>query len=159
MNAPRDSQEIKVVVFNVGARSFAIRIDHVKEIQKYQTPVRVPDSPSWLAGVLDIDGHVFPVVSLHQRFHVDESEAQGASHLINLELTRGEMAFTTDEVTAIRTLQSDDIRHLTQVSTEMENPLLEGAVTIGDELVLLIDPERVVDLEVAFRASDALPNE
>lgn len=139
-------EEIKVVIFHVGQRLFAIPIEYVREILPYQDPISVPDSPDWLAGVIDLAGRVLPVVSLHERF--DESMDEDERHLIRLQFDdqRG-AAFTTDAVTAIRVLEDEAIRDVDQLSGEMQTPLLWGAARVDNQLVLVINPEKVVDVD------------
>ena len=138
------SEEMTVVIFDLGDRQFAIRIDYVREILEYREPVAVPDTPEWLAGILDIAGDVLPVVSLHSRFEAEETDAK--RHLINLTTEEGDMIFTADDVTAIRALNGDWVRPVEGASGERGADFLEGAVVLDKDLVLVVDPRKVVDM-------------
>ncbi len=145
-------EEIKVVVFDVGERQFGIRIDYVREILEHRDPTAVPDAPAWLAGILDVAGEVLPVISLHKRLDAERRDAR--RHLINLTTSDGDMVFTADEVNAIRVLRDDQIRPVEHFAEEKNDHFLEGAVSLEGKIILLIDPRKIVDMEVVERATE-----
>ena len=153
MNHDADvEKEIKVVVFEVGDRVFAIRIDYVREILEHRDLTVVPDAPTWLAGILEISEAVLPVVSLHKRFGAKERDTH--RHLINLTTPDGDMIFTADDVTAIRMLSPDQIKPVEKFGEQEGAHFLEGAVSLDGELVLIIDPRRVVDMQILQEARE-----
>ncbi len=147
--------EIKVVVFDLGDRVFAIRIDYVREILEHRDPTVVPDEPSWLAGILELSEAVLPVVSLHRRFGAEERDTR--RHLIHLTTPEGDMIFTADDVTAIRMVTPDQIKSVDKFGEQEGAHFLEGAVSLDGDLVLIIDPRRVVDMKVLQEAQDKAP--
>ncbi len=63
-----------MIVFRLGDERFALDIDKVLEVTETQIPVRVPKSPQFVLGLVNIRGNVIPVLSLKRRLGISGDE-------------------------------------------------------------------------------------
>ncbi len=145
-------EEVKVILFRLDGQILGLRIAHVREVMKYQSPTPVPDSPGWVVGVLNVSGRILPVASLSSCLYGRPHNDKNTSHLLNIEVDGQEVALTADEVTAIRTFSSDLITDPAGLASGMCSALLEGIIRPQSEdegeVILMIDPEKVADFDL-----------
>ncbi|MFZ1404781.1 MAG: chemotaxis protein CheW, partial [Anaerolineae bacterium] len=58
---------VQLVVFEVGQRAYALRVEQVIEVLRMVAIAPLPDTPPWLAGMLNFRGQVIPVMDLRTR--------------------------------------------------------------------------------------------
>src|SRR3954471_9409144 len=59
---------VQYLMFNLGGETFATPIQYIREIIEYQTMTKVPLTPAFLSGVINLRGSVVPVLDLSARF-------------------------------------------------------------------------------------------
>ena len=62
---------MKVIVFQLMDMEYAINVDVVQSIEKVLSITRVPKTPSYVKGVINLRGIVTPIVDLRERFGLD----------------------------------------------------------------------------------------
>jgi len=72
----RDSKQthaelLQVVSFHIGEEEFGLDILRVQEIIRLQELTRVPNSPKYLDGVMNLRGKIIPVIALRKRFGLE----------------------------------------------------------------------------------------
>ena len=72
----------KVIVFQLKDEEFAVSVDQVGYIEPLQTITRVPQTASFVKGVINLRGVVTPVIDLRLRFGIEETEHTDATRII-----------------------------------------------------------------------------
>ncbi len=150
--------ELRVIIFRLADRLFGMKIDYVREVLEYREPTSVPNSPAWLAGVLSINYRILPVASMAHCLQIEQNGKQHlAGHLLTIEVSGQEMALTADEVTAIRTFNTSEVTKPDTFTVNGSLSLLDGIIREDgneDVLILLVNPENLVDSEMMRQAVD-----
>ena len=60
----------RFVTFRLGADLYALRVENVERVLRYEPPRRVPGAPAGVEGILDVDGRVIPMIDLRRRLDV-----------------------------------------------------------------------------------------
>ncbi|HAF17047.1 MAG TPA: chemotaxis protein CheW, partial [Peptococcaceae bacterium] len=61
-------QEIQLVIFRLGVEEYGVPITQVQEINLLSKPTKIPNSPVFLEGVINLRGRIIPGVDLKKRF-------------------------------------------------------------------------------------------
>ena len=77
-----NQKEMKVIVFQLMDKEYAIGVDTVQSIEKLLSITRVPKTPSYVKGVLNLRGVVTPIVDLRERFGLDNKEMDDNTRII-----------------------------------------------------------------------------
>jgi purine-binding chemotaxis protein CheW len=72
--------------FQLGEELFAIEVSKVREVLEYTTITRVPGSPDYMKGVINVRGSVIPVMDLKKRLNIAESDAGINTRIVIMEL-------------------------------------------------------------------------
>ena len=66
--------EMQLVVFDLTTESYGVDIGAVREIIRLQEITRVPKTPTFVEGVINLRGKVIPVLDLRKRFSLNVGE-------------------------------------------------------------------------------------
>ena len=124
------------VRLRVGEESYALPVEHVLEVAELGEVTAVPGSQRAVLGVRNLRGQILPIVDLATVFGIRGS---GNPQRVLVAEAKGQRAgFAIDDVS--------DIEQLPSSVDEAESDLLQGAVLTNDELVGVVDVERLFDL-------------
>lgn len=130
--------EKQYVVFELGQEEFGIDIMKVKEIIPYKEPTHIPNSPSFVEGVLNYRGVVIPIINLKKRFNMEISENNKETRIIVISLDDKEIGFIVDQASQTLRLDESDIDPTPDVIPEINRRFITGVGKIDDKRLLII---------------------
>lgn len=136
---------IQMVTFKSGSEEYAIDIQLVKEIIRPPAFTRVPKSPDYIKGVINLRGNIVPVISLSKRLDDMESELTEESRIIILTVDDIIFGIIVDSVTEVNYLEEEDIETPELVST-VDARFVNGVGKIDDRLLILLNLPEIIDM-------------
>jgi purine-binding chemotaxis protein CheW len=138
----------QLVIFRLGDQEYGLPIHAVDEIARPPDHItRLPKSPDFIDGVMNLRGIVVPIVDLRRRFEVaSKSHSASAQRILVLAVGGGKTGFMVDAVSEVMKLPADAIRPAPEVSAEQMR--LIGRVANLDaqgRMILLVDPAQLLD--------------
>jgi purine-binding chemotaxis protein CheW len=134
---------LQIVSFRVGAEEFGLDILRVQEIIRHQHLTRVPNSPEFVDGVINLRGKVIPVVALRKRFGITEEPADGQARIVVLEIKNAILGFIVDSVPEVVRICSVAVLPPPRLGT-VEREYVSGVVKLDDRLLILLDVDRIL---------------
>lgn len=131
--------EVKFVVFKLGKEEYGINIMQVQEIVPYEEPVKVPNAPAFVEGVMNLRGNVIPVISLKKRFGIPVQEINDNTRLIVINVGSKPIAFIVDDASEVLTLNEADIQETPEVISNAGRKYVAGIGKHGDRLIIILD--------------------
>jgi purine-binding chemotaxis protein CheW len=139
--------EQQYVVFRLMGQSYGAPISTVREVN-YLTPVtRLPNTPPYVEGVIDLRGEILPVVDLRKRLGLPLREEGTEARLMILNLNGRSAALVVDGVDQVFTLNTDSIVPPDAHTTLPGQDFVDGVVRIAEALVVLLDLAALMDEE------------
>lgn len=159
-----DQDLLQLVSFVVGAEEYAIPILAVQEINRMMSITRVPQSPPFVEGVINLRGKVIPVVDLRKRFGMTVSEATGDERIIVVEI-QGQtearvIGFTVDKVNRVLRIGSEIVEPAPAMACGADSEYVQGVGKLDEGLLILLSLERLFsaqELELANAAAGNAP--
>ncbi|HWI63786.1 MAG TPA: chemotaxis protein CheW [Symbiobacteriaceae bacterium] len=137
--------EQQYVVFRLMGQLFGAAIDVVREVN-YLTPVtRLPNTPEFVEGVIDLRGEVLPVIDLRKRLHLPPREADAEARLMVLNLGERAAALIVDGVDQVLTLNTDQIVPPDARVVVAGRDYVTGVARTGETLVVILDLARLMN--------------
>ncbi len=135
--------QIRVQVCSVraGEALFGVPIRHILEIIGATRPQRVPLAPGYVGGLIHYRGDVLTTVSLRQLLGLVPKD--GAQDILVLESPGGCFGLLVDGVGEVLTLPQEDYEPNPSTLGERRKALFAGAYKLKDELLVMLDPERL----------------
>lgn len=136
-----NKKELKLVVFALGQEEYAVNILGVYEIIKMLNITRVPKTPYYVEGVINLRGNIIPVVSLRKRFGLNEQVCDDNSRIIIVDIDGNMMGMIVDAVSEVVSLDQSDIEPPPQKVSGIESSYLSGVGKLDNRLLLLLNLE------------------
>ena len=143
-NAMADEQ---FIIFRLGNQDYGIPIAAVSEIARPPEHItRLPKSPAFIDGVMNLRGSVVPIVDLRRRFDLNGSEQLGSRRILMLAIGGVTAGFLVDNVSRIMKVPIDAIRPAPELSPEQMR-LISRLINLeaSGQLILLVDPAQLLD--------------
>jgi purine-binding chemotaxis protein CheW len=137
-------QEVQLACFRIGAELYALDIMRIKEIIRPQKLTPIPKAPSFIEGVINLRGVVIPVADLRKRFDQPISEANRKNRIVICSLSGRIIGLMVDEVTEVKRFGRSEIAPAPQFIDGPEANYFLGVARHDEDLVMLIDLEKVL---------------
>lgn len=136
--------ELQLVVFKLGQEEYGIPITQVQEINRLTSPTKIPNSPAFVEGVINLRGKIIPIVDLRKRFRLVEVEYSEDSRIVVVELSGNTIGVTVDSVNEVLRLPAANIEPTPTIATGIGSEYLSGVGKINDRLLILLDLNKIL---------------
>lgn len=136
------------LLFHLAGEDYAVAILQVKEIIEYGAVTKVPQTPPFLRGVMNLRGSVVPVVDLARKFGLAPTPVTKWTCVVIVETEQdGKPAVTgiiADRVSKVITLSPEDILATPVFGTRVGVDFLHGIGKTGKKFILLLDIDKTL---------------
>lgn len=142
------SNTLQLVSFLLGEQTYAVDIMIVREIKVWTAATPLPNTPSFVRGVINLRGVIVPVFDLRERFGQGRTETTPTHVVVVVHVDDRTLGILVDAVSDILTVPRDGIRPVPDADHLQESAFLSGLVTVEDDMVALVSPARLFSREV-----------
>jgi purine-binding chemotaxis protein CheW len=138
----------KYLTFTLGGEIYGLEILKVQEIIGMMSVTRVPRTPEFIRGVINLRGKVIPVVDLRIKFGLEPQDDTEKTVIIVVQVIRGAQQVTmgtiVDEVSEVMDIEGEQIEPPPQLGADVETDFILGMGKIGEKVVMLLDVDKVL---------------
>ena len=138
-------QDMKVIVFELMDKEYAIKVDVVQSIERLISITRIPNTPSYVRGVINLRGIVTPIVDLRERFGIDLKEVDNQTRIIIVSLEEYDVGLIVDAANDVLDIPVELIESQPEVVGTVESEFISGVAKIDKRLLVMLDLERVLE--------------
>ena len=147
MSIAEITEATQYLTFKLDDEVFAIDISTVREVLEYTTVTKVPRTPEFMKGVINLRGGVVPVVDLRLKFGMTEAEKTVNTCVIIVEVSvDGETAVLgalADSVQEVLDLDADQIEPAPKIGTRLKTDFIKGMGKRDDQFIMILDINKV----------------
>lgn len=135
------------LTFLCAGEEYGVEILRVQEIKGWDGVTRVPYTPPYLLGVMNLRGVIVPVIDLRQRFGLPPRPVNTTVVIVvRISTTRGDKTagIVVDAVSEVYGIAPDDIKATPEVGATAEVACVLGLATVDNKMVMLLDIDRLV---------------
>ncbi|MDA8432249.1 MAG: chemotaxis protein CheW [Nitrospiraceae bacterium] len=136
-------REHHLVTFTLG-EEYGVPIHQVQEIIRVSGVTKVPNSPSYMDGVINLRGRVLPVLNLRKRLRLAGKEPSKASRIIVTEVGDTVIGLLVDGVSHVVKMPPESVESPPEEVLEVDTDYITGVGKLKDRLVILLDLERLL---------------
>ncbi len=136
-------EELQLVSFRVDEEEFGLEILRVQEIIRVQQMTRVPGSPDFIEGVINLRGRVIPVISLRKRFGLTQTEIDKQTRIVVVEINGSVLGFMVDAVSEVLRLPVHTVEPTPRLG-RVEREYVRGVGKLENRLLILLDIDRLM---------------
>jgi len=156
------TESTQYLTFNLDQEVFALDISKVREVLEYTSVTKVPQTPEFMKGVINLRGGVVPVVDLRLKFGMSEAEKTVNSCIIIVEIELdGESAVLgalADSVQEVHEFEQDQIEPAPKIGARLNTDFIKGMGKRDDQFIMILDIDKVFSSEELAIAQDAESN-
>lgn len=147
---------MQLVGFGIGLERFGVDILTVQEIIRSTEVTPVPNSPSFVEGVINLRGDIIPVIDLRKRLGLYLGDKEGVRNwILILRISDRVVGFIVDSVTEVLKVPEEKIEPPpTIVVAGLENQYIHGVCEIEKKLLIILDFESVLFNEEYYALKD-----
>lgn len=131
-------EEIKVIVFALAHEEYGVEVEKVRTIERMQPMTRVPKTPEFVRGVINLRGVVTPVIDLRGRFGFEENEFTDSTRIIIVAVNDIEVGLIVDSANDVIDVDSDSIEDPPEIVGGIKAKYLRGIAKVSDTRLLIL---------------------
>jgi len=140
-------EEKQYLTFLLGDEYYGVDILKVQEIKGYMDVTRIPNTPPYIKGVLNLRGTIVPIVNLRMKFGMEQIDHTAITVIIVVVVQGRVMGIIVDTVSDVLTIGAKDMKPAPAFGTKVDTSFIDGIGTTNDHLVTFLDIDRVLSEE------------
>ena len=152
----------KYLIFEVD-QAYALEIDKIIEIVELSAVTPVPETPDYIAGVINLRGQVVPLIDIRCRFKCSSGDLENKRRcVVIVDFEGAHIGLMVDNVLELADIPDENISPPPQVGNDYVHVFVKAIGVVDSKMMLIIDPERIVnfsDLDFLKNNSEGESNE
>jgi len=136
----------KYLTFRLDNEEYGVEILKVREIIGLMDITKVPQTPDFVEGVINLRGKVIPVIDLRSKFGLDRTEYNEQTCIIVVDVGLM-MGIIVDTVSEVNDIPSASIEPAPQLGSMVDTSFILGMGKVKDEVKILLDIDKVLTTE------------
>lgn len=149
LNAQKnDSSELlQLVSFLIGNEEFGVDILYVQEINRMIQITKVPNTPDFVDGVINLRGRVIPVIDLRRKLGMNKKEHDKNTRIIVVEVSGKTVGFIVDAVNEVLRIPKSITEAPPELVSGVNSEYIKAVGKLEDRLLILLDLEKVLSTD------------
>ncbi|MGD0820742.1 MAG: chemotaxis protein CheW [Desulfomonilia bacterium] len=133
--------------FKLDEEEFALDISKVREVLDFTKITKVPQTPDFMKGVINLRGSVVPVVDLNRKFGIKDTEKTVNTRIIigeiSIEGDETVLGVLADSVHEVMDIEPENIEPAPRIGTRLNTDFIKGMGRRDEEFVMILDIDKV----------------
>ncbi len=135
------------LTFKLDDEVFALDIGKVREVLDFTSITKVPRTPEFMRGVINLRGSVVPVVDLRLKFGMSKTEKTVNTCIIIVEVTVDEettvLGALADSVQEVLDLEPGHIEPAPKIGTRLNTEFIKGMGKRDNRFIIILDIDKI----------------
>lgn len=138
----------KYITFTLAGEDYGLHILSVKEIIGMMNITRVPKTPDFVRGVINLRGKVHPVIDLRKRFILEPKDDDARTPIIIVEVkstgAASYLGIVVDTVSEVITVDQTQLEETPAFGVDMDTDFILGLAKVANKVITLLDIDRIL---------------
>lgn len=135
---------MKVIVFQLKEEEYGVPVKYVGSIERMQNITRVPRTPEFVKGVINLRGVVTPIIDLRERFDLETAEYTDSTRIIIVNIDDKEVGMIVDGANDVIDIPESTIEPPPEVVGSVEADYIHGVAKLDKRLLILLNLDKVL---------------
>jgi len=137
--------------FNLADETFAINVKKVLEVLQMQKITKVPQTQSYVRGVINFRGEILPVIDTRIKFNMPSIEDNARTIIIVLDLQiKGKeikVGAIADAVKDVIDIKGIDIKDVPEMGSRYNTDFIFGMIRVDENFIMILDIDKVFSVD------------
>ena len=140
-----DIQEktIQLLLFQIGKENYAIHIEKTQEIIRMQEITPLPKTPKFIKGVINLRGHIIPVVDMHERLGITGQDYKNA-RIIIVKIQGKLVGMVVSSVSEVVNLSVEDLEEPPELIAGLSREYIEAIGKMGELMIVIVKIDKLL---------------
>ncbi|EIL92358.1 chemotaxis signal transduction protein [Rhodanobacter fulvus Jip2] len=157
-NNPDAADTLQQLTFNLAGEEYGVDILTVREIRGWSRVTRIPQTPDYLLGVLNLRGAIVPIMDLRLRFGLERESYGDNTVMIIVAVDERLFGIVVDAVSDVVDIDPAAIKPVPDMGVVVDTRYLKGLATHVERMVMLLDVEKLMRPEDVETLDAAMPD-
>jgi len=139
-----DLKSKQFVIFRIDDQEFGANIHKVSIVEKMMNITRVPGTPPYIKGVINLRGEIIPIMSLRLKFGLPEIEADDDTRIVIFKFDDYNLGVVVDGVNEVVSFNDSDIESVTSITNDRSLDYIIGIAKADGRLITLLNIEKLI---------------
>lgn len=149
---------LQQLTFNLAGEEYGVDILTVREIRGWSRVTRIPQTPDYLLGVLNLRGAIVPIMDLRLRFGLERESYGDNTVVIIVAVEERLFGIVVDAVSDVVDIDPAAIKPVPDMGVVVDTRYLKGLATHVERMVMLLDVEKLMRPEDVETLDAAMPD-
>ena len=141
------TETVQYLTFKLSDEVFALDVAKVREILEITNITKVPQTPDFMRGVINLRGSVVPVIDMRLKFGMSATEQTVNTCIIVVEINmEGDtvvLGALADSVQEVVEMEPESIESAPHIGTKLNTDFIKGMGKVDERFVMILDIDRV----------------
>lgn len=151
MSVENITETTQYLTFRLEDEVFALDISQVREVLDFTAITKVPRTPEFMRGVINLRGSVVPVVDMRLKFGMSRTEQTVNTCIIiveiNIENERLILGALADSVQEVIELGPGQIEPAPRIGTKLNTEFIKGMGKRDEQFIIILDIDRIFSMD------------
>lgn len=147
MSVTAITQTRQYLTFKLSEEVFGLDVANVREILEFTTVTKVPKTPEFMRGVINLRGSVVPVLDMRLKFGLSRTERTINTCIIVVEVTFDTettiIGALVDSVQEVFELEPEQIEPAPRIGTQLKTEFIKGMGKRDDAFIIILNIDKV----------------
>lgn len=139
--------EVQLVVFNLCNEEYGVDIMQVKEIVNYMVPVKVPNAPEFIEGIINLRSEIIPIINLKKRFNIEGQEIEENKRIIVMNINEKKVGFVVDDASEVISIENESIEPAPDIVIGVDRKYITGIGKSGERILIILELDKLFSEE------------
>ncbi len=140
------SDILQLVSFKIGNEEFGVDILKVQEINKMVPITKIPNSPLFVEGVINLRGKVIPIVDFRTRLGLTKIEHTKDTRIVVVDVDGKTIGFIVDSVSEVLRIPANITEAPPEIVAGVDSEYIKSVGKLEDRLLILIDLNKILSV-------------
>jgi len=148
----RNDDTRQFITFNLGDEEYGVHIMSVREIKGWSDTRKMPNTPQFVRGVINLRGEVLPIFDLRARFGLGETDPTATHVVIIINVNGHNIGILVDGISDIVTVHHKNILPVPKMDQRPDEEYLSGIIMLQERMIAILAPEKLFDYALVEQA-------
>ena len=143
MDEIQATEELQLVNFRLAKEEYGLPITKVQEINRLVPITKLPQTPTFMEGIINLRGRIIPIIDLRKRFQLEVADYTEENRIIVVEVNGQVIGIIVDAVTEVVKLNTENIEPAPP-SFVIDSQYIHGVGKLENRLLILLNIDKIL---------------
>ncbi len=137
------------LTFMLAGEEYGVDILRVQEIKGWDSATRIPNTPDYVQGVINLRGTIVPIIDLRMRFNLEKLEYGPTTVVVVLKVESENkhrtMGIVVDGVSDVYSISADELKSAPEFGDDVNAEFVKGLATIDEKMVIMLNIDKLLN--------------